>query len=210
MRTQISYLWRDPQAGAEYATGVSLHSHTNQSKETLDFLAKLGSNYRWLQPILRGRERNARERHGVEVDYVKGYWTPPLTPRMAFDLESKQIEKLRLLPLVSITDHDTIQAPMLLRTVPSARHIPMSVEWSAPVGDVAVHLGVHNLPSAHAADLMVEMEWITSLAAHRSDPAANDRAVTAMLERLTSFPGVLVIFNHPLWDLYRSARRQPM
>ena len=207
LRTRIGYLWREPEAAAEYATGVSLHSHTNQSKETLDFLAKLGSNYRWLTPILRGRERLARERHGVEVDYAKGYWTPPLTPRMAFDLERSQIEKLRLQALVSITDHDNIQAPTLLRAVPSARHIPMSVEWSAPVGDVAVHLGIHNLPSAHAAELMAEMEWITTLAAHRSEPGANDRAVTAMLERLNNFPSVLVIFNHPLWDLYQIGQK---
>jgi len=207
-KARISYLWREPAAAAEYATGVSLHSHTNQSKETLDFLAKLGTNYSWLQPVLRKRERNARERHGVSVDYLKGYWTPPLTPRMAFDLERGQIEKLKLQALVSITDHDNISAPMLLRTVPSARHIPMSVEWSAPVGEIAVHLGIHNLPSAHAADLMAEMEWITSLAGHRSDPATNDRAVTAMLERLTNFPGVLVIFNHPLWDLYQIGQKE--
>jgi len=69
-------------------------------------------------------------------------------------------------------------------------------------------LGIHNLPSAHAADLMAEMEWITSLAGHRSDPATNDRAVTAMLERLTNFPGVLVIFNHPLWDLYQIGQKE--
>ena len=52
-------------------------------------------------------------------------------------------------PLVSITDHDDIQAPMLLRTVASARHIPVSVEWTTPFGkDQAFHLGIHNLPSA--------------------------------------------------------------
>ena len=53
--------------------------------------------------------------------------------------------------MISISDHDTIKAPMLLRTVPSARQIPVSVEWSAPYGGVqAFHLGVHNLPSARA------------------------------------------------------------
>ena len=39
-----------------------------------------------------------------------------MTPKLAFDLESGQIEKLDLAPMVSITDHDTIKAPMLLRT----------------------------------------------------------------------------------------------
>jgi hypothetical protein len=106
-----------------------------------------------------------------------------------------------------LTDHDSIAAPQMLRSVPSTRHIPFSVEWSAPVGEVAVHLGIHNLPSSHAVELMEEMEWITALSGHRSNPGANDRAVTEMLQRLTSFPGVLVIFNHPLWDLYQIGQK---
>ena len=32
----ISYLWRDQKAAQRYRSGISLHSHTNQSKETLD------------------------------------------------------------------------------------------------------------------------------------------------------------------------------
>ncbi len=74
-----------------------------------------------------------------------------MTPKLAFDLESGQIEKLDLHSMVSITDHDNIEAPMLLRTVPSARRIPVSVEWSVPYGGVQdFHLGVHNLPSGRA------------------------------------------------------------
>jgi len=37
-RSSISYLWREPEAAKGFTTGVSLHSHTNQSKETLDFI----------------------------------------------------------------------------------------------------------------------------------------------------------------------------
>ena len=40
---RISYLWKDAEASKGYSTGVSLHSHTNQSKETLDFLANVGA-----------------------------------------------------------------------------------------------------------------------------------------------------------------------
>src|SRR3984885_517864 len=132
---RITYLWKEADAARNYSTGVSLHSHTNQSKETLDFLANLGNQYPLLRPILAAAERRAVERHQTPVNYAASYWTPPLTPRLAFDLESRQIEKkLDLMPLVSITDHDTISAPMLLRTVAAARHIPVSVEWSAPYG----------------------------------------------------------------------------
>ena len=74
--------------------------------------------------------------------------------KLAFDLESRQVEKLDLAPMVSITDHDNINAPMLLRTVPSARQIPVSVEWTAPYGNQSFHLGIHNLPSAKATSWM--------------------------------------------------------
>ena len=132
----VSYLWRDRKAPEGYRTGISLHSHTNQSRETLDFLADLGKKNALIRPVLARLEQRAERLHGVRVDYASSYWTPPMTPKLAFDLETAQIEKLGLNPMVSITDHDTIAAPMLLRTVPSARHIPVSVEWSVPYGGV--------------------------------------------------------------------------
>jgi hypothetical protein len=191
----ISYLWRDRDAARGFRTGVSLHSHTNQSRETLDFLANFGNQFPVVRPFLARLERRAEQVHGVRVDYAASYWTPPMTPKLAFDLESRQIEKLGLGSMVSITDHDTIKAPMLLRTVPSARHIPVSVEWSAPYGGMqSFHLGVHNLPSVRAAEWMATLEEFT---AHPSD-----ERLTEILTELHRDPNVLVIFNHPMWDLY--------
>ncbi len=191
----VSYLWRDQDAFKGFHTGVSLHSHTNQSKETLDFLANLGSQYPVIRPLLTRLERRSAEIHGLKVDYAASYWTPPMTPKLAFDLESRQIEKLDLVSMVSITDHDNIVAPMLLRTVPSARRIPVSVEWSVPYGGVQdFHLGVHNLPSARAA------EWMRTLNDFRANP--NDRRLTEILVALNDEPDVLVVFNHPMWDLF--------
>ena len=124
-----------------------------------------------------------------------------MTPKLAFDLESRQIEKLGLNSMVSITDHDNIHAPMLLRTVPSARQIPVSVEWSAPYGgSQAFHLGVHNLPSSKAAS------WITILNEYTANPS--DTRLTEILRALHAEPNVLVIFNHPMWDLYIIGREK--
>ena len=53
----ISYLWRDQKAQQGFRSGVSLHSHTNQSKETLDFLANLGNQYAAMRPLLARLER---------------------------------------------------------------------------------------------------------------------------------------------------------
>ena len=192
--SSISYLWRDPNAPRGFRRGVSLHGHTNQSAETLDFLANLGNQYPVMRPLLSRLERRSEEKYGVRVNYAKAYWTPPMTPKLAFDLESGQIEKLDLAPMVSITDHDNIKAPMLLRTVPSARQIPVSVEWSAPYGPQSFHLGVHNLPSARAT------QWMATLADYTAHPS--DARLTEILAALNAEPNVLLVFNHPMWDLY--------
>ena len=193
--SSVSYLWRDRHAAKGFRTGVSLHSHTNHSQETLDFLANLGNQYPWIRPLLAYMERRAENRHRVRIDYARSYWTPPLTPKLAFDLESKQIEDLGLQSMVSITDHDNINAPMLLRTVPSARRIPVSLEWSAPYGGMqAFHLGIHNLPSEKA------VRWMQILGEFTAHP--NDARMSEILAALNDEPNVLVVFNHPLWDLY--------
>ena len=190
----ISYLWRDQNAPQGFRTGVSLHGHTNQSQETLDFLANFGNQYPLMRPILSRLERRSEANHGVRINYSASYWTPPMTPKLAFDLECGQIEKLDLAPMVSLSDHDNINAPMLLRTVPSARGIPVSVEWSAPYGAQSFHLGVHNLPSSKAP------EWMKTLSDFTKNPS--DARLTEILVALNDEPNVLVIFNHPLWDLY--------
>jgi hypothetical protein len=193
-QSTISYLWRDPQAPNGFRTGISLHSHTNQSTETLDFLANFGNQFPVLRPILSRIERRSEALHGIRINYAAAYWTPPMTPRLAFDLERTQIESLNLNAMVSITDHDNINAPMLLRTIPSARQIPVSLEWSAPYGEQSFHLGIHNLPSAHA------QKWVAILADYTANP--REGRLTEILSALNAEPNVLVIFNHPKWDLY--------
>ena len=192
---RISYLWKEPDAAQNSSTAVSLHSHTNQSKEMLDFLASLGTQYPFLRPFFRRCERRARDLHKIPLDYAASYWTPPLTPKLAFDVETNQITRLGLTPLISITDHDTIAAPMLLRTMPSARHIPVSVEWSAPFGsDQSFHLGIHNLPSASGTS------WMKTFEEYTAHP--DEKRLTEILAALHGLPNVLIVFNHPMWDLY--------
>jgi hypothetical protein len=191
----VSYLWRDQRAPKGFRAGVSLHSHTNQSQETLDFLANVGNQYPMIRPLLARLENRSESQHGVRVNYSASYWTPPMTPKLAFDLESRQIEDLDIASMVSLSDHDNIKAPMLLRTVPSARQIPVSVEWSVPYGGTQdFHLGVHNLPSAKAA------EWMQTLQDFTDSP--NDERLTEILSALNDEPNVLVVFNHPMWDLF--------
>ncbi|HEY4378920.1 MAG TPA: hypothetical protein VGN01_01155 [Acidobacteriaceae bacterium] len=200
MSQTVSYLWREPNAAAGFTAGVSLHSHTNQSKETLDFIAELSTDWGLLQPLMRWCEARCVKTSGIRPDYARSYWTPPLTPKLAFDLERSQIEeKLQMAAMVSITDHDDIKAPMLLRALAAARQIPVSLEWTVPFGQGAFHLGVHNLPSATGQEWMQRMEAFTAIPI----PERPAKMLTDMLAELDEIPGVLIVFNHPLWDLYR-------
>jgi hypothetical protein len=199
-QSSISYLWREPEAARGFRTGVSLHSHTNQSKETLDFISELSKEWSVLQPVMRWCEERCHRRSGIYPDYARSYWTPPLTPALAFDLERKQIEEQLQLPgLVSITDHDDINAPLLLRSVPSSRHIPVSVEWTVPFGVSAFHIGIHNLPSATGVAWMERMRECTAIPVETRNP----ELLREMLAELDEIPAVLIVFNHPIWDLYR-------
>ncbi len=200
MASSVSYLWRDVKAAEGYRTGVSLHGHTNQSKETLNFLAKVGSKYPAMRSLMDRLERKSEANHGMRVNYAESYWTPPMPPKLAFELESDQIEKLGIAPMVSLTDHDSISAPMMLRSLSNAEESPISVEWSAPFGTQSFHLGVHNLPSARA------QEWMETLTDYTANP--EEQKLTEILAALNAEPRVMVIFNHPMWDLYLVGREK--
>jgi hypothetical protein len=97
---------------------------------------------------------------------------------------------------------------MLLRTVPSSRHIPVSVEWTVPFGETAFHLGIHNLPSATGAAWMARMTAFTAMPVTKRPPKLLAGMLTGMLAELDEHPGVLIVFNHPLWDLYRVGKEK--
>ena len=126
------------------------------------------------------------------VDFSRAYWTPPLTPKLAYETEKNQIENtLDLRSMVSLTDHDNIEAPLMLRTERETAKTPISLEWSVPFSGTIFHLGVHNLPSRQAMSIMDE------LAAYTRKP--DERRLMELLAMLDGFADVLVVFNHPLW-----------
>ncbi len=191
-RSKITSLWNDAAAPLEHSSGVSLHSHTSMSEETLTFVHKFLALLPGLQHIFAHYDRKSRS-NGFPLDFVRGHWRPPLVPAMAYDLEARQIERHGLHALVSITDHDTIAAPQLLRNLPASRGIPVSLEWTVPYGVTELHLGVHNLPSAEA------YAWVARLNAFTAAPAVEE--LRSILHELDELPGVLTVFNHPIWDL---------
>ncbi|HEU5340291.1 hypothetical protein [Edaphobacter sp.] len=200
-KSKISSIWNDSTAASSYLSGVSLHSHTSFSEESLTFIHKMFAFVPGLRQVFNYYERQSSLR-GLELDFVRAHWRPPLQPRMAYDVELRQIEMLRLEALISITDHDNIGAPMLLRTIPSSRHIPVSVEWTVPFGATELHLGIHNLPSADGHD------WMRRFAAYTAAPG--EAMLRTILHELDDVPAVLVVLNHPIWDLHRIGHGQHM
>jgi hypothetical protein len=199
LQRKVNCLWKEPGAPRAYRTGVSLHSHTNHSKEGVYFILEYAARNPVLRRALAAEDRRAtREGKTARLDFLKAYWTPPLPPLVAFEVEKNQIEReLGLASMVSITDHDNIEAPMLLRVVPEARRVPVSLEWTVPYKDTTFHLGVHNLPSSGAESIMQRLREFTL----QPDDEKPDRKLRQLLEMLNENPDVLIVLNHPLWDL---------
>ena len=181
-KTTFQFFWRDRSVHPEFRAGVSLHSHTMHSEESLYFVPEYVGNV----PIVRHLLDEA-------VNWPRAFWTPPLTPRQAHRLEEKQIQRSFQLPgLVSLTDHDNIRAGSMLRLLERFGSAPISTEWTMPVGPTFFHLGVHNLPPGEANNIMQELATFTA----NPEP----ERLGEKLALLTSYPDVLLILNHPLWD----------
>jgi hypothetical protein len=186
--TKLSCFWHRPDLGRDTRAAVSLHGHTNRSKESLQLIPELARR----GPMLHAALEKQCKRSRIPVDFARAYWTPPLTPKLAYETEKNQIENtLELKSLVSLTDHDNIEAPLWLRRVRETAHTPISLEWSVPYAGTIFHLGVHNLPGGRAQGIM------NDLAAYTRKP--DEGRLCELLAMLDGFPDVLVVFNHPLW-----------
>lgn len=191
--TTIHLAWCPEARWTFYRTGVSLHSHTSHSRETLDFIPRIAGRTPLLrEAVLLNEWRYRRCHDGEELDYGDCWWTPPLGPREALRVEREQIEHLGMNPLVSITDHDNIGAPQLLRVLPEGRRIPISVEWTVPYRGLHFHLGVHNLSSRRAASTM---EALGDFTRNPEEPK-----LEGLLDWLTEDESTLLVLNHPYWD----------
>jgi len=191
--SQYHFSWLHPTVVRRFRMALSLHSHTMHSHERLDFVPRIVRSIPVLRNIVAYEERRYERQKGYPLDYTRAYWTPPLPEREAFQLERRQIEdKLGLDAVVSLTDHDNIEAAKRLDLFEECQGAPVSVEWTVPYGPSFFHLGVHNLPSESAG------AWMNLLADYTARPSA--RALQELLATLDEQPEVLVIFNHPFWD----------
>jgi hypothetical protein len=119
----------------------------------------------------------------------------------AFQLERDQIERgLGIASMVSLTDHDNIEAPLSLLVIAEAAGVPISVEWSVPYQNTTLHLGLHNLPGDRAESIVAQ------LAEYTRNPMGE--TLPDLLKMLNKDPQVLIVLNHPMWDLAGIGRQR--
>ncbi|MDX1979131.1 MAG: hypothetical protein SFV51_02600 [Bryobacteraceae bacterium] len=185
--------WRDPGATRRHRTAVSLHSHTLYSRETLAFIPRIARYVPFLDRELERQASKYKAESGRELDYDRAWWTPPLAPQAALEVERRQInERCGLEAIVSLTDHDTIDGVMQLQVLHRRQQAPVSVEWTVPVENTFLHIGMHNLPGAEASTMMAAMAEFT----RHPDPAR----LPDLFTWFTGSPETLAVFNHPFWD----------
>jgi hypothetical protein len=194
LQNSVACVWKEPNVTKQFQTGISLHGHTSHSHESLSFIPEMARKIAPLWWLIQRLEARSARTSGVMVDFNKGYWTPPLPPLAAFELERGQIEReLDLGAMVSLTDHDNIEAPMRLRAIHEAAEIPISLEWSIPYRDTELHVGVHNLPAEHAESIVAQLNSYTA--------KPNVSPLRDLMAMLHGLPEVLLVLNHPMWDL---------
>jgi hypothetical protein len=121
-------------------------------------------------------------------------WRPPVLPRRLFEQEISQIsERLGLHALVSITDHDSIDAPNGLRILGICDDIPVSLEWTVPYEESVLHVGVHNLTGDGVTARLAALREFTA--------RTSGGELREILEHLAADEGTLLVLNHPFADV---------
>jgi hypothetical protein len=177
----------------KFRTVVSLHGHTLYSRESLGFINALSRKVPLIRVALERGAAQYRRVKGTDLDLTRAWWTPPLAPYGAWRLEADRItSQFGAHPLVSLSDHDDIEAGVTLRVLEECSAVPVSVEWTVPFGGTFFHMGVHNLPPDEAREIMAGLRAFTA------NPV--EEGLHDLFAALDAHRSVLIVFNHPCWD----------
>ena len=195
-QTRLHILQDSTGLNSKAKTGVSLHCHTEHSKEMLDFIPHYADKLPIISYFWHQEQKKYKEKEGRDVDFSTSYWSPPMTGQSVYDIEKQQMSDAGLQAIVSITDHDSIDAGVQVNQKQEGVGVPISLEWTVPFDYEFFHVGVHNLPPDSAVEItktLLEYRFVKE-----NHSAAKLDEMFSMLHEL---PGVLVILNHPIWDI---------
>lgn len=195
-QTRLHILHERENLSSKAKTGVSLHCHTEHSKEMLDFVPHYAEKLPIIAQFWHKEREKYVEKEGKAPDFSTAYWSPPLTAHGVYQIEQQQINGAGLASIVSLTDHDSIDANLQLHAADDKEAPPISLEWTVPFDYGFFHVGVHNLPKERAVEITKTLlDFTFNKENHRSEH------LNQMFAMLNEIPEVLVILNHPIWDI---------
>ena len=194
-RTQLHILHEKTDLSQRAKTGVSLHCHTEHSREMMDFIPIYAAKIPIVSYFWKKEKARYTAREGKEPNFSTAFWSPPLPPTEVFSIEKKQINNAGLDAIVSLTDHDCIDGNITLNQEVENDAAPISLEWTVPYEYGFFHVGVHNLPKDNALELSKTLIDF-SFSENPEKPRLHE-----LFSMLNDLPEVLVILNHPLWDI---------
>jgi len=181
-------LIRGPNLTKKYKTAVSLHSHSELSREGLGFVPRYASRIPILSTFYRLEQNRYLAKKGIGFDFRRAYWIPPLSPESVLESERKRIESdLQMHALVSLSDHDTVS---------KIGSSPPCLEWTVSINSIELHLGIYNLPSDQAKNISSQLVTQSG--------RLNQRRLLELLSWLNENQDVLIVLNHPFADLTSS------
>lgn len=195
-QTRLHILHKPKNLSNEAKTGVSLHCHTEHSKEMLDFVPHYAKKLPIISYFWKREQGIYLERRGEEMDFSNSFWSPPLDAQQVYDIEKQQINNVGLEAIASLSDHDSIDANLIVGEKIENEKAPISLEWTVPFEYGFFHVGVHNLPKDRAVELTKTLLDYTFNEANH-----NNETLHQMFTMLNEIPEILIVLNHPVWDI---------
>lgn len=196
-QTKLIVLDKTRDLSKNVKTGVSLHCHTEHSREMLDFVPHYADKLPIISRFWEKERKNYIKREGKAIDFTKAHWSPPLNSTDVYNIEKEQLNDIGLEALVSLTDHDEIEGNRSVNQKVDVSKAPVSLEWTVPFLYGFFHLGIHNLPPDRADEFTAEL---LSYSFSEKDEPDND-CLHQLFCKLNEIPEILVILNHPIWDI---------
>src|SRR6516225_6565813 len=92
-RTSIRVCDLNERAVRNFTAAISLHCHTDHSRESLDFVPYYAAKLPLVSIFLDRELEWHRIKNGEVIDFNRAFWTPPISPRDVFETECRQITR---------------------------------------------------------------------------------------------------------------------